>query len=147
MLSRLSIYPFLIQLCHTFTLYWLSMRLHSLINAIPCFLPFLCFCVTEKCAISCNKTLFSFSASQSILLLTLMDGSLTHRLLSISNSNMPTSVLKFLLRKPNLARFSFPPKYIRLYSSNRSCKSSFVISIQLAATHHSISYGNLERLH
>ena len=63
MLSRLSIYPFLIQLCQTFTLYWLSMHLHSLINAIPCFLPFLYFCVTDKCAISCNNTLFSFSSS------------------------------------------------------------------------------------
>ena len=127
MLSRLSIYPFLIQLCHIFTLYWLSIRLHSLINAMPCFLPFLYFCVTDKCAISCNKTLFSFSSSQSILLLTLMDGFLTRRFLSISNSNMPTIVLKPLPRNPSLARFSFPSKYIRLYSSNRSCKSSFVI--------------------
>lgn len=147
MFSRLSIYPFLIQLCHTFTLYWLSIRLHSLINAMPCFLPFLYFCVIDKCAISCNNTLFSFSSLPTILLLTLIDGFLTRRLLSISNSNMPTSVLKFLLRKPNLARLSFPSKYNWLYSSNLRCKSSFVISIQLAATHHSISYGNLERLH
>ena len=127
MLSRLSIYPFLIQLCHTFTLYWLSIRLHSLINAIPCFLPFLYFCVTDKCAISCNNTLFSFSSLPTILLLTLMDGFLTRRFLSISNSNMPTIVLKLLLRKPRLTLFSLPSKYNWLYSSNRSCKSSFVI--------------------
>ena len=132
MLSRLSIYPFLIQLCHTFTLYWLSIRLHSLINAIPCFLPFLYFCVTDKCAISCNNTFFSFSSLPTILLLTLIDGFLTRRFLSISNSNMPTIVLKLLLRKPILARFSFPSKYNWLYSSNRSCKSSFAISMYMS---------------
>lgn len=131
MLSRLFIYPFLIQLCHTFTLYWLSIRLHSLINAIPCFLPFLYFCVTDKCAISCNNTLFSFSSSPTILLLTLMDGFLTQRFWSISNSNMPTIVLKLLLRNPILALFSFPSKYSRLYSSNLTFRSSFVIFIWL----------------
>lgn len=132
MLSRLSIYPFLIQLCHTFTLYWLSIRLHSLINAIPCFLPFLYFCVTDKCAISCNNTLFSISSLPTILLLTLMDGFLTRRFLSISNSNMPTIVLKLLLRKPNLTVFSLPSKYNWLYSSNLHCRSTIVISIYMS---------------
>ena len=127
MLSGLSIYPFLIQQCHTFTLYWFSIRLHSLINAMPCFLLFLYFCVTDKCAISCNNTLLSFSSLPTILLLTLMDGFLTRRLLSISNSNMPTIVLKLLLRNPILALFSFPSKYNWLYSSNRTFKSSLVI--------------------
>ena len=140
MLSCLSIYPFLIQLCHTFTLYWLSIRLHSLINAIPCFLSFLYFCVTEKCAISCNSTLLSFSSSQSILLLTLMDGSLTRLLLSILNSNMPTRVLKLLLRKPIFALFSFPSKYNWLYSSKRLCKSSFVIFIMFLLMQSSCSF-------
>ena len=110
MLSLLSIYPFLIQLCHTFTLYWLSIRLHSLINATPCFLPFLYFCVTDKCTISCNNTLFSFSSYPTILLLILMVRFLTGRFLSISNSNMPTIVLKLLLRNPILALFQFPVK-------------------------------------
>ena len=48
MLSRLFIYPFLIQQCKTLTLYWLSMRLHSLMNAMPCFMLLLYFCVTDK---------------------------------------------------------------------------------------------------
>ena len=131
MLSRLSIYPFLIQLCQTFTLYWLSIRLHSLINATPCFLPFLYFCVTDKCTISCNNTLFSFSSYPTILLLILMVRFLTPRFLSISNSNMPTIVLKLVLRNPILARFSLPSKYNWLYSSKRTFKSSFVIFIWL----------------
>ena len=134
-LSLLSTYPFLIQQCQTLTLYWLSRRLHSLIYAMPCFLFFLYFCVTEKCAISCNSVLLNFSSSQSILLLILMDGFLTRRFLSISNSNVPTRVLKLLLKNPILALFSFPSKYNWLYSSNHLCKSSFVISIQFAMTH------------
>ena len=140
MLSGLSIYPFLIQQCHTFTLYWFSIRLHSLINAMPCFLLFLYFCVTDKCAISCNNTLLSFSSLPTILLLTLMDGFLTCRLLSISNSNVPTRVLILLLRKPILALFSFPSKNNWLHSSNSFCRSSFVIFIMILLMQFSCSF-------
>ena len=52
----------------------------------------------------------SASSSPTILLLILMVRFLTGRFLSISNSNMPTIVLKLLLRNPILALFQFPVK-------------------------------------
>ena len=144
MLSRLFIYPFLIQQCKTLTLYWLSMRLHSLMNAMPCFMLLLYFCVTDKCIISCNNTRLSFSSSQSIPLFILMDLFLRCRFLSISNSNCPTMVLKLLLINPILALLSFPSKYNRLYSSNLSFNMSTVSSIRIVISYCSHSVGSFD---